>query len=105
MNLFTEKVIDVLQAVPSGKVVTYGQVAALAGNPKGARQVGRILHTLSAKHDLPWQRVVNARGEIVTFKADRQRKLLEAEGVVVDESGRIDLEEFRWEADADWMRG
>ena len=109
MNIFTKKVIDVLLAIPPGKVVSYGQVAAFAGNPRGARQVGRILHSMSAKYDLPWHRVVNAQGAIVLFKAERQRELLTAEGVEVDSKGSIDLETFRWEGpageDMDWMRG
>lgn len=109
MEDFTEKVINAILEIPAGRVASYGQIAAIAGNQRGARQVGRILHSMSAKYDLPWQRVVNAQGYIVLFKADRQRELLEKEGVEVDSRGRIDMEKFRWEGpadnDMDWMRG
>jgi methylated-DNA-protein-cysteine methyltransferase-like protein len=77
-------------------VATYGQVAALAGLPGAARQVGYALAALPAEAgDVPWQRVVNAKGEVsprVQPGADEeQRALLEAEGVRFDERGRIDL--------------
>lgn len=108
MEKFTEEVINAILAIPSGRVASYGQIATIAGNHRGSRQVGRILHSMSAKYDLPWHRVVNAKGDIVLFKADRQRKLLEDEGVNVDSKGRIDMKKFRWEGpaenDMDWMR-
>lgn len=109
MNHFTEKVIETILQIPSGRVASYGQIAAIAGNHRAARQVGRILHSMSSKYNLPWHRVVNAKGEIVHFKAERQRDLLEQEGVDIDARGRIDLGRFRWEGpvgeDLDWMRG
>jgi methylated-DNA-protein-cysteine methyltransferase-like protein len=61
---FTEKVIKIIQSIPHGKVMTYGQIAAYADNPRGARQVSRILHSMSMKHDLPWHRVINSKGGI-----------------------------------------
>ena len=64
MNEFTEEVIRIIKLIPIGKVMTYGQIASIAGNPLGARQVSRILHTMSNKHQLPWHRVINAKGEI-----------------------------------------
>jgi methylated-DNA-protein-cysteine methyltransferase-like protein len=64
MQPFTSKVIKIIQNIPTGKVMTYGQIAALAGSPRGARQVVRILHTLSDKYNLPWHRVINSKGEI-----------------------------------------
>ena len=64
MESFTECVIQLIQQIPPGNVMTYGQVAKLAGSPRGARQVVRILHSSSEKHQLPWHRVVNAKGEI-----------------------------------------
>lgn len=51
---FTERVVEAIKRIPKGKVATYGQIATKAGNPFGARQVVRVLHTLSEKHDLPW---------------------------------------------------
>ncbi len=64
MTEFTEKVIKIIQSIPHGKVMTYGQIAAYADNPRGARQVSRILHSMSMKHDLPWHRVINSKGGI-----------------------------------------
>jgi len=61
---FTEKVIAIIAAIPEGKVMTYGQIAAAAGSPRAARQVVRILHSMSDKYHLPWHRVVNAQGMI-----------------------------------------
>lgn len=92
---------SVIAEVPEGRVVTYGQVAALAGLPRHARQVGYALHALPEGSDVPWQRVVNARGE-VSLRAEPgreglQRAILESEGVDFDTAGRIDLRRFRWE--------
>ncbi|WP_114569816.1 MGMT family protein [Exiguobacterium flavidum] len=78
---FTCDVIDLIKRIPPGKVMTYGQIAAYAGKPRGARQVSRILHSLSSKERLPWHRVVNARGEL-SLEGEEQRIALEAEGVV-----------------------
>lgn len=64
MTKFTEDVLDIIKMIPKGKVMTYGQIAAYAGNPKGARQVSRILHSMSMSHKLPWHRVINAKGTI-----------------------------------------
>lgn len=98
-----DRVYAVVRSIPSGRVATYGQIAALAGLGRGARQVGYALHALPAEHDVPWQRVVNARGEIsLSHDAGHwQRGLLESEGVQFDARGRIDLSRYRWEEDAD----
>ncbi|RMG34909.1 MAG: MGMT family protein [Gammaproteobacteria bacterium] len=90
----------IIAQIPLGRVVTYGQVAELAGAPRAARQVGYALAATPAGLDIPWHRVVNARGEI-SRRADpddmlRQRLLLEAEGVWFDENGRISLERYGW---------
>lgn len=90
----------IIAQVPSGRVATYGQVAELAGAPRAARQVGYALAATPAGVDIPWHRVVNARGEI-SRRADpddmlRQRVLLEAEGVCFDSDGRISLDTCRW---------
>lgn len=79
--------------------MTYGQVAAMAGSPRGARQVVRILHAMSASYDLPWHRVVNIKGEIaITDEESRymQKFYLEQEGVIVDDYYRIDLHKFQY---------
>lgn len=108
MENYTKEVIEAILSIPAGRVASYGQIATIAGNHRSARQVGRILHSMSTKYELPWHRVVNSKGEIVLFKADRQRELLEEEGVDVDSRGRIDMKKFRWEGpadDMDWVRG
>lgn len=94
---FTERVIRIIQSIPEGKVMSYGQVAAHAGSPRGARQVVRILHSMSAAHKLPWHRIVNARGEIAIRddeSAMLQRLYLSGEGVKVSDQGTVDLSRY-----------
>ncbi len=95
------RIWTVVRTIPRGRVATYGQVAALAGFPGAARQVGYALAALPAGTSVPWQRVVNARGEISARRdfdgAPRQRLLLLEEGVVFGPGGRIDLARFGWE--------
>ncbi|WP_334075797.1 MULTISPECIES: MGMT family protein [Paenibacillus] len=94
MQPFTAQVIEIISAIPAGKVMTYGQVAGAAGSPRAARQVVRILHSMSGKHGLPWHRVVNAQGEIAIREEEGfvlQKMFLEGEGVEVTGEGRIDL--------------
>lgn len=96
---FTEKVVRLIRSIPKGKVLTYGGVAALAGNPRGSRQVSRILHSMSRKHRLPWHRVINSKGRIsLPHPSDyeEQRRLLEQEGVQFSLSERIDLGTYMW---------
>lgn len=95
MNPFTKRVIQIIQAIPPGHVMTYGQVAAAAGNPRSARQVVRILHSMSQKYKLPWHRIINAKGEI-SFTENHQREHLEAEGIEFRLSGKVDLTRYRW---------
>jgi methylated-DNA-protein-cysteine methyltransferase related protein len=95
MNEFTMRVVNIIQAIPPGYVMSYGQVAAAAGNPRGARQVVRILHSMSEKYELPWHRIINAKGEI-SFSGKDQRGMLEAEGVEFGLNGKIDLSKHRW---------
>jgi len=92
---------DVVRRVPRGRVATYGTVARVAGMPRRARQVGYALAALRDGTDTPWHRIVNARGEVSRRSAASgfealQRTLLEAEGIVFDASGRIDLDRFGW---------
>lgn len=91
---FTHKVIQHIQAIPFGQVATYGQIARLSGNSRGARQVARILHTMSQKHQLPWHRVVNAKGEI-SYIGSEQRDLLEMENITFSLHGKIDLTKYQ----------
>lgn len=97
MQPFTAEVVRILKEIPEGYVVTYGQVARMAGSPRAARQVVRILHTMSEKHGLPWHRVVNARGEIAVPNEESkelQRMLLQGEDVAFLNDGRVDLSVF-----------
>jgi methylated-DNA-protein-cysteine methyltransferase-like protein len=95
---FTERVVGLIRSIPRGQVASYGQIAALAGFPAAARQVVRLLHSLSDKEGLPWHRVINSRGTISLTGQDYelQRSLLEAEGVEFGLRDRIDLERFLW---------
>ncbi len=100
MEKFTESVIDIIQNIPSGNVMTYGQIASHAGNSRGARQVVRILHSMSTKYSIPWHRVINAKGEIAIKSEEGsvdQRMMLEAEGVVFTSRGKVDLKKYRYE--------
>jgi methylated-DNA-protein-cysteine methyltransferase-like protein len=96
-----ERIFAVVRRIPEGRVATYGQVAALAGLPGRARQVGYALHTLDDLATVPWHRVINAKGQVSPRSEigwERlQRHLLEEEGVAFDEGGRVDLEHVRWE--------
>lgn len=98
MKPFTENVIQVIRQIPEGRVMTYGQIAKTAGSPRGARQVVRLLHSMSRKYDLPWHRVINVKGEIALKDEEaamNQRDLLEHEGVKVDANGCIDLTKYQ----------
>ncbi len=99
MTPFTEKVIEIIKSIPAGKVMTYGQIAGVAGSPRAARQVVRILHSMSKKHGLPWHRVINAKGEIALQDDEsfnEQRINLEMEGVQIGLRGKIDLTKYQW---------
>ncbi len=99
MTSFTEKVVAGIRQVPKGNVVTYGQIAAMAGNHRASRQVARILHSMSGKYGLPWQRVVGKNGNISLPRGggyELQKELLESEGIVFGLKNRIDMEEYGW---------
>lgn len=92
-----ERIYNLVRQVPVGKVATYGNIARWLGWPRGARTVGWALRAAPAGSGIPWHRIVNAQGRIsLTDDDDRQRRLLEAEGVVFDTSGRIDLGIYGW---------
>jgi methylated-DNA-protein-cysteine methyltransferase-like protein len=89
-----------VQQCPRGKVVSYGGVAALLGYPRAARGVGHALSALTDLDNVPWWRVVNRNGQISISSghgAILQRKLLEQEGVIFDQRGRIDWAVFGWD--------
>ncbi len=95
-----ERIYQVIQSIPAGSVATYGQVADLAGLPRGARRVGRALSNLPKGSRLPWYRVLNASGRssLPPAGAKRQYDALRDEGVAVV-GGRVSLKNFRWQLD------
>lgn len=95
----SQRIKRVILTIPKGKVATYGQIAALAGNPSAARQVAWVLHASSRKANLPWQRVINSKGGISLARGngyELQKALLEQEDVVFDDGDRIDLKRYLW---------
>ena len=99
MQTFTTNVLTIIKQIPPGKIMTYGQVAAAAGSPKAARQVTRILHSMSAKYNLPWHRIVNIHGQLALkdqAARDFQKQTLQEEGVEIEQGDRINLTRFRY---------
>jgi methylated-DNA-protein-cysteine methyltransferase-like protein len=94
-----DRVRRAIKRVPKGRVATYGQIAAICGNPRGARQVVRALHASSEKHQLPWHRIINGKGKIGLPPGggyEVQRALLEQEGVIFRPNDTIDLARYQW---------
>ena len=97
---FFNRVYETVRRIPEGKVATYGQIAAIIGEPRKAKIVGWALHSNPYKGEVPCHRVVNRHGELSGAFAfggpGVQRKLLESEGIEFDSEGRIALERFLW---------
>lgn len=94
---FRQRVESLVAQIPPGRVMTYGQLAALCGNARAARIVGGIAHF--GDSDLPWQRVVNKQGGLASgYPGGRQghRQVLEAEGVAVSDDYKVDVEGLLW---------
>ncbi|MDT7542135.1 MAG: methylated-DNA-protein-cysteine methyltransferase related protein [Acidobacteriota bacterium] len=95
---YRERVFEIVRRIPSGRVMTYGQLAVLLGEGYTARTVGYVMS--AADETVPWQRVINAQGACSTGRVvlppDLQQKMLEAEGIVFNEKDRCDLERLRW---------
>ena len=93
-----DNVYAILKTIPAGNVMTYGQVAEQLGNKNLARTVGNILHDNPDPENIPCHRVVNAKGKVAEHYAfggaDAQRAKLEAEGIVFEQNGRIDLKKY-----------
>ncbi len=98
------RIWETIRDIPRGNVASYGQVAEIAGIPRGARQVGYALRNLPEEHDVPWHRVLQASGRIAFAKGSRgyreQRKRLLEEDVAVI-AGRVDMQKYRWQPDLD----
>jgi methylated-DNA-protein-cysteine methyltransferase related protein len=95
----------VVRQIPSGQVATYGQIADLANLPNQARLVGYALYRVAPGEDVPWHRVINAKGEISESPFRNgddqfQRVLLEREGVQFSATGRVNLRQYRWRPEA-----
>jgi methylated-DNA-protein-cysteine methyltransferase-like protein len=97
------RIYEIVRQIPQGFVATYGQVAELSSLAGKARVVGYALYRVDMKSsDIPWQRVVNAKGEIslspLRFGTDYlQRSLLESEGISFNDAGKIDLRKYLWQ--------
>ncbi|MEO1132534.1 MAG: MGMT family protein [Cyanobacteria bacterium J06639_1] len=96
-----ERIYQVVKQIPVGRVATYGQVAAIAGLPGYARQVGYALYRVAPEAEIPWQRVVNARGMVSRSPLrygsdDLQQELLKQEGIEFKVNGAIDLGVYGW---------
>ncbi|MDD3732473.1 MAG: MGMT family protein [candidate division Zixibacteria bacterium] len=96
---FHQRLVRLIKKIPRGKVATYGQIARMAGNPRAARQVVWVLNSSWEKEKLPWYRVINSKGQISLKPGqgyELQKSLLEKEGVLFDDHGRVNLERFLW---------
>lgn len=96
---FSEKAKAFIKRIPSGKVTTYGIIAAASGNPRAARQVSWLLHSSSMTDELPWHRVVNKSGRISLSHGqgyEIQKALLIEEGVRFNDDDIIDLVSHLW---------
>ena len=99
-----ERIYATIRDIPQGCVASYGQIAEIAGVPRGARQVGYALRHLPNGHDVPWYRVIRSSGRIAFEKGsdafNEQSKRLMMEDVASLE-GRIDMQKYRWQPDLD----
>lgn len=99
MNTFA-LIYEAVKKIPRGKVATYGQIAALAGNPRWARVVGYALHVNPSPGEIPCYRVVTRNGEVSRAfafgGANHQRAMLEADGVEFLPNGCVNMEKYCW---------
>ncbi len=98
MKDISRTIIEIIQGIPAGKVLTYGEIARRAGHPATPRLVSYLLHSSSDKYKLPWHRVINSQGKISLsgIAGEEQRQLLESEGIVFL-NNKIDLDEFSYD--------
>ncbi len=96
---YRERVYEIVRQIPEGRVMTYGQIAEILGQGYTPRTVGYVMNA-SSTDDVPWQRVINAKGGCSTAKitmiVDLQQNLLEAEGIEFNKNGYCDLNVYRW---------
>ena len=96
---YRERVFEIVRRIPSGRVMTYGQLAEILGEGYTARTVGFVMHSAD-EETTPWHRVINAQGGCSTTRLvlphDKQQRMLEAEGIEFNARGRCDLGRYRW---------
>lgn len=96
---YREKVYEIVRRIPAGRVMTYGQIAAMLGEGYTPRTIGYVMHAAETEK-VPWQRVINAQGGCstgrMTIPVNLQQSILEAEGVRFDARGRCDLAKYQW---------
>ena len=95
---FREAVYKLVAMIPRGRVMTYGQIAALCGKPRAARQVGQVAHF--GAEELPWQRVVNKNGGLARGYSfgglEAHKRALEDEGIKVSNNYQVDIRKLIW---------
>ncbi len=99
MTTLSQKIVDVIASIPRGKVLSYGAVAALSGNPRAARQVSWLLKSQTEKLNLPWHRVISSKGTISIKDGHgylMQKHLLEDENILFDIKDKINLSLYMW---------
>ena len=105
MKTFAQRAYTLIRRIPHGRVASYGAIAAMLGRPRAARAVGQALRVLPDDSDVPWWRVINARGEIsirgISNVDQLQRKLLQREGVRFNRAGRVDWDRYGWEGESE----
>jgi methylated-DNA-protein-cysteine methyltransferase-like protein len=99
---YRERVYEIVRRIPSGRVMTYGQIADILGEGYTPRTVGYVMHAAD-EESVPWQRVINSQGACSTGRVvlppDKQQRMLEAEGIHFDARARCDLRQYRWSPD------
>lgn len=96
---YRERVYELVRKIPHGRVMSYGQIAAVLGNGYTPRTVGYVMHAADSE-GVPWQRVINSQGKCstgrLTIPLNLQQQMLEQEGVVFSPSGKCDMGKFGW---------
>lgn len=95
-EFFYQEVYSIVKDIPCGRVMTYGQIARLAGKPQCSRMVGQAMFHAPREMELPCHRVVNSQGRTAPFWQE-QTTLLKQEGVIFKQNGNVDLKKYLWE--------
>lgn len=105
---YRDKVYELVRTIPRGRVMTYGQIAAILGEGYTPRTVGYVMHAADTD-DVPWQRVINSQGRCSTGKMtipmNLQQSMLENEGVIFNATGKCDLTVYRWDPEKRGPKG